>query len=167
MCGVHFIKCGSGSTDFLSGLLRTLSKFIVTPDFTVYKPYDLYLIVNLRIPGMSNKRKQQKDLEQLKYFVLNPPVHDHVSYLWYYSLRTRYPFQYLQLMKQYRHLQKDNSVRQLDNDNIKEVVQWINRLYGDLTQYFIKPPQNEEQEKNFINKVNFLEELLLKQTREN
>lgn len=116
---------------------------------------------------MRNKRKQQKDLEQLKYFVLNPPVHDHVSYLWYYSLRTRYPFQYLQLMKQYRHLQKDNSVRQLDNDNIKEVVQWINRLYGDLTQYFIKPPQNEEQEKNFINKVNFLEELLLKQTREN
>jgi hypothetical protein len=116
---------------------------------------------------MSGKNKQQKDLEQLKRFILQPPVQDHISYLWYYSLRARYPFQYLQLMKQFRNRQKGNMAIKSDKENISEAIQWINHLYGDLSRFFLNPPENEEQERSFMKKVSFLEELLIKQSKEN
>jgi hypothetical protein len=117
----------------------------------------------LRMIGEENK---QKDLEQLKKFIIGPVV-GFVSHLWYDTLRKRYPLPFLQLMNEYRNRNKGPGGISFDDEKIREARDRIHEANADLKAYILHPPEDEEERKHLERIVLMLEEQLLKQAREN
>lgn len=116
---------------------------------------------------MIGKEKKQENLEILKRLVTNPRIGGFGSHLWYRSLRCAYPFQFIQLMKKYRNLKKDPEAVRYDDVLISEAIVRVNNAYAVLKKYLLHPPETEEEKKDFEERVDYLEDILLKQNKEN
>ena len=112
-------------------------------------------------------KDKQEDLDRLTRFILEPIVFGIVSLHWYSSLRTTYPFQFIQLMEEHRNFKKEPNEIEIDDLRIKGAIKLVNRLYFDFKKYLIDPPENENQKKDLDKIINKLEDLLLKQNKEN
>ena len=112
-------------------------------------------------------KDKQEDLDHLRRFILEPILFGYFTHLWYGGLRTTYPFQFIQLMEEHRNFKKEPKEIKSDDHRIKEAIQLVNRLYFDFKKYIIHPPENEGQRKDFDRIINKLEDLLLKQNKEN
>ena len=116
---------------------------------------------------MIGEEQKLRDLEQLKRFILNPDIGGYISHVWYSSLRTKYPYEYIRLMKIYRNTNKSAEAVNEDERRISAAIGGINQLYEGLKKYFINPPKTDEEKKDFEKKTGFLEGLILKQALEN
>ena len=116
---------------------------------------------------MIDKLKKQKDLEQLQKFITQEKIKGYVSHLWYSSLRSSYPVQFIQLMKKYRITTKGAKAIEYDDELIRDAKDRVNKLYLRLSKYILELPNEEESKKDFEHLVTRLEDLLSKQNLEN
>jgi hypothetical protein len=116
---------------------------------------------------MIGKDKKQQDLDQLERFILEPKISEYFTHLWYSSLRNKYPFQYLQLLKKHRNGKKDSIELEVDDDRINVAINWLSSMRALLNKYIIVPPEDDDQNREFDMLITRLEELLLKQNKEN
>ena len=116
---------------------------------------------------MIGKDKKQQDLDRLERFILEPKISEYFTHLWYSSLRNKYSFQYLQLLKKHRNAKKDPTELEVDDDMINAAINWISSMKAGLNKYIIMPPEDDDQKREFDMLITRLEELLLKQNKEN
>jgi len=116
---------------------------------------------------MIGKDKRQQELERLEKFIREPKISGYVAHMWFSSLRNKYPFQYLQLLQKHRDTSKDPEELQVYEDKIFAAIYWINGMKESFNKYIIMPPEDEDQEREFDMLISRLEELLLKQNKEN
>ena len=116
---------------------------------------------------MSQKDVKQQELDRLERFVLESNISDYVSHKWYSSLRTKYPFEYIQLLKKHKNSKNDPTALEVEEERISAAINWIWQVYVDLNKYIIEPPDEDEQKKEFVMLITRLEALLLNQNKKN
>ena len=116
---------------------------------------------------MIGKDRKKQNLETLKSYISNSQIGGYTSHQWYRALRSGYPFQFLQLMKMYRNTKKDPASVRYDDILISEAIARVNSAYIVLKKYLLHPPETEEEKKDFEKWVDYLEDILLKQNKEN
>ena len=116
---------------------------------------------------MIRKDEKQQDLNRLERFVLESDIKDYVSHKWYNSLRFKYPFEYIQLLKKHKNSKNDTTATKVEEERISDAINWIWEIYIDLNKYIIEPPEEDEQKTEFVMLITRLEALLLKQNKEN
>src|SRR5450755_658721 len=97
------------------------------------------LDANLNSYYMIGKTKKQEDLEHLRRFITQQEICGFVSHLWYSSLRAKYPFVFIQLMKKYRNTNKNPKAIEFDDRNLRDAIIWGNKLLVRLNKYLLEP----------------------------
>jgi hypothetical protein len=104
---------------------------------------------------------REKDLAQLETFVKREKLAGQIAHLFYHHLRVVYPLEFIHLARKHN---KSNAGHQY---YIQQAKEQINRAYGKMNIYLITPPESEEQIKEFEYVVRKLQQLLIKQNKEN
>lgn len=116
---------------------------------------------------MIGKDNKQKELERLEKFILGPEISEYFTFQWFNSLRNKYPFQYLLLLKKHRDGNKDPDTINNYDDKIYAASYWIENMKALFNKYILIPPEDEDQKREFEMLAKRLEELLLKQNNQN
>ncbi len=104
---------------------------------------------------------KNKDLKVLEKFVKHPHLNGYVTHLWYGSLRSRYPYEFILYAKKY------NKTSVGYQALLEVAIKRVNDLYGIMSSYLINPPKTKEQKDEFDKITDVLEKLLNKQLVEN
>jgi hypothetical protein len=116
---------------------------------------------------MIGKDKRQQELQRLEKFILEPKISGYITHLWFSSLRNKYPLQYLQLLQKHHQSINDQDELKKNDDSIHAAIYWINGMKASLNKFILMPPVDDDQKREFDMLINRLEELLLKQNKEN
>lgn len=106
-------------------------------------------------------KSKEEDLKNLKNFVSSTNLRGFTTHIWYRGLRTYYPWQFIQFMKEYK-----SNVNGY-HEWIEEAKRSLNRSWEILSNYFINPPIDQSQKDEYERIVILLEDLLLKMNKEN
>ena len=97
--------------------------------------------------------KKQENLETLKRLVTDPRIGGFASHLWYRALRSGYPFQFIQLMKNYSYKNKSPEAIEFHEKRIRNAIDRVNYSYTVLKKYLLHPPETEEEKVDFEKRV--------------
>jgi len=106
-------------------------------------------------------KNRGEDLNQLENLVKREKLAGYIVHHFYYHLRSMYPLEFIYLAR------KHNKSSAGHLSYIQEAKLQINKAYGLMNKYLIIPPETQEQIKEFEYVVRKLQQLLIKQNKEN
>ena len=114
---------------------------------------------------IGNNNNRQEDLERLSRFIAQEKIYGWTSNFWFYCLRKKYPFEFMQLARAYKLC---NRVKRLGIEHfINDAIKDLNNLQKRFNYFLVHYPSGEAETEEFNKLIQKLESRVIKQSEEN